>query len=106
MLRSMYLWIKFDKFSYDSHFILNKSSYVLKIDILTAFFLFCVSRLDLEVDSELTRFLELHDSVLVEASDLTAEDEDPGQMIIHFMLFYQVISQCLSRQAYMLKLPR
>jgi len=34
------------------------------------------SRLDLEVDSELTRFLELHDSVLIEASDLATEPED------------------------------
>jgi hypothetical protein len=42
--------------------------------------------LELDVDSELTRFLELHDSVLMEASDLTPEDEDTG--IYNFPFYF------------------
>ena len=51
------------------------------------------SRLDLEIDSELTRFLELHDSVLIEASDLATEQEEEEESgnipILLFILLYR-----------------
>ena len=46
------------------------------------------SRLDLEIDSELTRFLELHDSVLIEASDLATEQEEEEESGIIYSLVY------------------
>ena len=37
------------------------------------------------MDAELTRFLELHESVLIEASDMVSEDEEYGGNLLPFL---------------------
>jgi hypothetical protein len=58
----------------------DQSTPLQGVEFCLCFYLnFFCSRLDLEVDSELTRFLELHDSVLIEASDIPEVQDDEGK---------------------------